>query len=54
MMLVATKSPTYTGPVQPGGTLPPFSAMRADGAPFTNKDVENEVRSVLVFFRGRW
>ncbi len=54
LMLVATKSPIYTGPAQPGGKLPPFAAMLADGTPFTNKDVENEIRSVLVFNRGRW
>ncbi len=54
LMLVATKTPAYTGPAQPGGKLPPFAAMLADGTPFTNKHVENEVRSVLVFFRGRW
>ena len=54
LMLVASKTPAYTGPAQPGGKLPPFASMLADGTPFTNKDVENEIRSVLVFNRGRW
>ena len=54
LMLVAAKSPEYTGPARPGSKLPEFAAVLADGAPFTNKDVENELRSVLVFNRGRW
>ena len=54
LMLVAAKSPAYTGPAQPGSKLPPFAAALADGTPFTNQDVEQEIRSVLVFNRGRW
>ncbi len=54
LMLVAAKTPAYTGPAQPGSKLPPFAAVLADGTPFTNQDVEHEVRSVLVFNRGRW
>ena len=52
--VVATKTPEYTGPVRPGAKLPEFAATRADGTSFTSQDVEDEVRSVLVFFRGRW
>ncbi len=54
LMLVAAKTPAYTGPAQPGSKLPPFAAMLADGTPFSNQDVEQEIRSVLVFNRGRW
>ena len=54
LMLVSFKSPAYSGPAQPGSKLPPFAAALADGTPFTNQDVEHEVRSVLVFNRGRW
>jgi hypothetical protein len=54
LMLVATKTPAYTGPAQPGSKIPPFSATLADGTPFTNTDVEQDIRSVLVFNRGRW
>ena len=54
LMLVASKTPVYTGPAQPGSKLPPFAAVLADGKPFTIHDVEQEIRSVLVFNRGRW
>ena len=54
LMLVAAKTPAYIGPAQPGSKLPPFATVLADGTPFTNQDVEHEVRSVLVFNRGRW
>ena len=54
LMLVAAKTPAYTGPAQPGSKLPPFATVLADGTPFTNKNVEQEIRSVLVFNRGRW
>ena len=54
LMLVAAKTPVYSGPAQAGSRLPSFAATLADGTPFTNKDVENEIRSVLVFNRGRW
>ena len=54
LMLVAIKSPDYTGPVRLGVKLPEFAATLADGRSFTSKDVEDEGRSVLIFFRGRW
>jgi hypothetical protein len=54
MLLVAAKTPLYTGPAQPGRKIPEFAATLADGTAFTNKDLENGQRTVLVFFRGRW
>lgn len=54
LMLVASKTPEYSGPARPGNKLPEFMATLADGSPFTNEDVANEIRSVLVFNRGRW
>lgn len=51
---VVTSVPAYTGPAQVGNKLPAFTATYADGRAFTNKDLEDGSRSVLVFFRGRW
>ncbi len=50
------KLPDYTGPAQAGKQLPPFSATFADaeGRPFTEADLRDGSRRVLVFFRGRW
>jgi hypothetical protein len=54
MVGVAIRSPEYVGPAQPGQKLPPFTTTRADGAPFSNRDLENGQPTVLVFFRGHW
>jgi hypothetical protein len=53
-VLVASKTPLYVGPAQPGNKLPPFTAALADGRPWTEGDLERGERSVLLFFRGRW
>ena len=53
-LLVATKTPAFTGPAQPGARLPIFAATLADGTSFTNADLEKGAPSVLVFNRGRW
>lgn len=45
---------TYKGPVVEGQPFPAFAAQRADGAPFTQRDLEGEKNNLLVFFRGRW
>lgn len=52
--LLATRLPAYTGPVVVGKPFPAFKSQRADGTPFTERDLEGEQNSVLVFFRGRW
>jgi hypothetical protein len=54
LVLVATKTPLYTGPAQPGRKAPAFAATLADGTPFTNLDLEKGIPTALVFFRGRW
>jgi hypothetical protein len=54
MSLLATSTPKYVGPAQTGHKLPEFSASLANGARFTNKDLENGTPSALLFFRGHW
>ncbi len=53
-MLVATRTPAYAGPAQPGHDIPVFATTLADGKPFTSGDLHNGKRTVLVFNRGRW
>jgi hypothetical protein len=48
------KLPSYEGPAQPGRQLPAFQATLADGRPFTETDLRDGSRRVMVFFRGRW
>jgi hypothetical protein len=48
------KLPDYTGPAQAGKQLSPFSVTCADGRRFTDADLRDGSRRVLVFFRGRW
>ena len=52
--LLVTRLPHYTGPVVVGMPMPAFSTLRADGATFTQDDVNSDQNTVLVFFRGRW
>jgi hypothetical protein len=54
MLAVGMKSPLYMGPAQPGRKVPAFTAMLADGAPFTEKDLAEGSSTILLFFRGRW
>ena len=53
-VLVMSKVPNYTGPAQPGKKVPAFNTKLADGTSFSNEDLEEGDRSVLLFFRGRW
>ena len=46
--------PPYTGPVAVGQPFPAFATVRADGTPFTQRDLEGDQDNVLVFFRGHW
>jgi hypothetical protein len=48
------KLPSYEGPARAGKSLPAFTAMFADGRPFTDADLRDGSKRVLVFFRGRW
>ncbi len=52
--LLATRLPAYAGPVARGEAFPAFATVRADGKPFTQRDLVGGQDSVLVFFRGRW
>jgi hypothetical protein len=51
---VATRSPAYTGPAQPGRKVPQFAARLADGTQFTSAELEKGTSTVMVFFRGHW
>ena len=53
-ILSLSKTPPYAGPDQPGSKVSEFAAVFADGKTFSNKDLEDGRRTVLVFFRGRW
>jgi hypothetical protein len=52
--LLATRLPPYSGPVAVGQAFPVFATVRADGMPFTQRDLKDGQNHVLVFFRGRW
>jgi hypothetical protein len=52
--LLGLRLQPYTGPVAAGESFPAFETARADGTPFTQRDLENDQNQVLVFFRGRW
>jgi hypothetical protein len=54
LFLHAMRLPTYTGPVAAGRPFPAFETKRADGTPFTQRDLAGDKNNVLVFFRGRW
>lgn len=54
MLGSAMKLPAYEGPAQAGKQLPPFQSQLAAGTPFTDADLKDGNRRVLVFFRGRW
>lgn len=54
IVLVASKTPLYTGPAQPGVQVPEFSTTLAAGEKFTNQDLAKGTPAVLVFYRGRW
>lgn len=47
------KLPDYAGAAR-GQKLPPFSATLASGRTFTEADLRDGSRRVMVFFRGRW
>ena len=47
-------TPAYAGPVASGKPFPAFAALKADGSPFGQRDLEGDLDSIMVFFRGRW
>jgi hypothetical protein len=52
--MYAVRLPRYTGPVVVGQPFPAFELSRADGTPFSQRDLAGDQNNVLVFFRGRW
>jgi hypothetical protein len=53
-MMYAMRLPPYAGPITVGRPFPAFETLRADGTPFTERDLAADKNTVLVFFRGRW
>jgi hypothetical protein len=54
LFVLATRLPAYTGPLAVDQPFPAFATTRADGSPFTQRDLIGDRDTVLVFFRGRW
>jgi hypothetical protein len=54
MVLLKARVPAYAGPVEANQAFPAFTTARADGTPFTQRDLAGDKDNVLVFFRGRW
>jgi len=52
--LLAMRLPAYTGPVKDGQPFPAFATTLADGAAFTQADLQGDQNTVMVFFRGHW
>jgi hypothetical protein len=52
--LIGMRTPPYTGPVTAGQPFPAFATTFADGAPFTNADLQGNQNTVMVFYRGHW
>ena len=46
--------PAYEGTVRAGERFPAFSGTKADGSSFSDADLRDGSRHVMVFFRGRW
>jgi hypothetical protein len=53
-LVVLMKLPAYEGPARAGQPIPAFHSTFADGRPFTEEDLRDGSRHVMVFFRGRW
>ncbi len=53
--LLGTRLQAYTGTqVAAGKPFPAFVTAKADGTPFTQRDLDGDRDTVMVFFRGRW
>jgi hypothetical protein len=48
------KLPEYQGPIAAGKSIPPFTSTFADGKPFSEADLRDGSRRMMVFFRGKW
>jgi hypothetical protein len=49
-----SRLPEYAGSVAIGQPTPRFTTKRADGSPFSERDLVGTQTSAIVFFRGRW
>lgn len=53
--LFAIRLPPYTGTqLAAGKPFPAFATSSSDGTSFTQRDLEGDRDTVMVFFRGRW
>ena len=53
-VVLAMRTPAYTGPVKDGEPFPAFATTLADGSAFTQVDLQGDQNTVMVFFRGHW
>lgn len=53
-LMSLSRLPSYDGPARAGQPIPTFKTKYADGRSFTEKDLQDGKRSIMVFFRGRW
>jgi hypothetical protein len=53
-LVVLMKLPEYTGPARAGEPIPAFHSTLLNGRSFTEADLRDGSRHVMVFFRGRW
>lgn len=54
-LLLGSRLPAYTSTrVAAGKPFPTFATTKADGTPFTRRDLDGDRDTVMVFFRGRW
>jgi hypothetical protein len=51
-LLFMSRAPAYAG-LEPGQSIPAFTAIRADGTHFSNEQLAGQP-TVLLFFRGHW
>lgn len=52
-IFVGSRVPAYAG-LKVGERVPAFSAVRADGSAYTERELVDGSPAVLIFFRGRW
>jgi hypothetical protein len=53
-VVLAMRTPAYTGPVKSGQPFPAFATTLADGSAFTQAELQGDQNTVMVFFRGHW
>jgi hypothetical protein len=53
-LAIGAKLPAYEGPARIGEKIPAFTTTLAKGEAFTDENLRDGNRRVLVFFRGRW